>query len=236
VTAVLELADVHYRYDKEDVLAGVSLELHDGETLALVGPSGAGKSSIVRLVIGLAAPSAGTIRIAGRLGSEPGRVVIPPEQRRLGVVFQDLALWPHMTVEQNLEFALGRRDHASIASLLQRVGLGDKAARRPGELSGGEQQRVAIARALVSSPNAVLLDEPLASLDVVLKLELGALFRELLDDRAVLYVTHDPREIDGLASRIAVLEAGAIVQVGTPAELRARPATAFVEALAHELR
>lgn len=238
MSAVVDFADVRFRYADEDVLRGVSLQLHAGEILALVGPSGAGKTSIVRLALGLSAPSSGTIRLGGRIASEPGRVVITPEDRRLGVVFQDLALWPHLTVERNLRFPLvsrGIHDHAVIATLLERVGLADKSGRYPGELSGGEQQRVAIARALVTSPPAVILDEPLASLDVVLKHELVGLFRELLRDRATLYVTHDPCEVAALADRIAVLEAGVIVQHGTPAALRAHPATKFVERIAHDL-
>jgi iron(III) transport system ATP-binding protein len=234
VTAVVELSNVHYRYAREDVLCGVSLQLAEGETLALVGPSGAGKSSLVRLVLGLAAPNAGTIKLGGRLASEPGRLAIAPEDRGLGVVFQDLALWPHMTVERNLGFALGCRDRAPIGALLDRVGLAGKAARYPGELSGGERQRVAIARALVTSPAALILDEPLSSLDVVLARELIDLLRELLRERAALYVTHEPREV-ALAHRVAVLEAGTIVQIGTPAELRAQPATPFVEAIARDL-
>jgi iron(III) transport system ATP-binding protein len=240
VTApVLELADVHLAYGGAPVVRGVSLALAVGETLGLVGPSGSGKTSLLRLALGFAAPTAGTIRIGGRIASEPGRVVMPPEERGLGVVFQDLALWPHLTVERNLTFALasrGMRDLGIAHSWLERVGLAALADRYPSELSGGERQRVAIARALVTSPAAVLLDEPLASLDIVLKDELGALFGDLLRERAVLYVTHDAREIAALADRIAVLEAGAIVQQGTPEALRARPATRFVERIATELR
>jgi iron(III) transport system ATP-binding protein len=226
MAAVLELDGV----SDDRILRGVTLKVVASETLALVGPSGAGKSTVLRHVLGFAVPTSGTVRIAGRIASDLGRIAVPPEERGLGVVFQDLALWPHMTIEGNLGFAAPDRDR--IAEMLERVGLADKARRYPGELSGGERQRAAIARALVTSPALILLDEPLASLDVVLRDELVVLFRELLRDRTVLYVTHDPREVAALADRVAAIEGGAITQTGTPAELVASPATPFVERVA----
>jgi ABC-type sugar transport system ATPase subunit len=162
-----------------------------------------------------------------------------PEERNLAVVFQDLALWPHMTVHQNLAFGLvakrveAAEREAKIATMLERVGLRGKEGRHPHELSGGERQRVAIARALVLEPAAVLMDEPLANLDVVLKRELLSLFRDLFRERSntVVYVTHDPREALALGDAFAVLEAGKLTQFGTAEELRAVPATHFVRAL-----
>jgi len=196
---------------------------------------GSGKTSVLRVLLGLVAPDAGVVRISGRVASEPGRIAIPPEQRGIGVVFQDLALWPHLTVYGNLAFGLqgiprAERD-ARIDHMLCRVALADKAGRYPGELSGGERQRVAIARALVLGPRVVAFDEPLANLDVVLARELLQLFATLLREReaAALYVTHDPREVEVLADRVAMIERGRIVQLGTLAALRARPATTFVE-------
>jgi iron(III) transport system ATP-binding protein len=234
---VLELAGVHLRYGAVEILAGVDLAIGPAELVALAGPSGAGKTSALRVALGLAAPHAGVVRIAGRVATDGPRIVIPPEQRGIGVVFQDLALWPHLTVHGNLAFVLHRlpreeRD-ARIAAMLRAVALADKAARHPGELSGGERQRVAIARALVGEPRIVALDEPLANLDVVLARELLAMFAALLRERGVaaLYVTHHPRELAVLSDRAAIIEAGAIAQVGTLAELRAQPATAFVRAL-----
>jgi ABC-type Fe3+/spermidine/putrescine transport system ATPase subunit len=167
---------------------------------------------------------------------------LPTEDRCLAVIHQDLALWPHLTVEGNLEFGLVSRGVARdersrrIAAMLERVDLTGKEQRYPSELSGGEQQRVAIARALVLEPAAVLLDEPLANLDVVTKSELIAMFRELLHERGVaaVYVTHDAREAALLGSRVAVLEQGKVVQSGTTGSLRADPATPFVEALASQ--
>jgi ABC-type Fe3+/spermidine/putrescine transport system ATPase subunit len=168
---------------------------------------------------------------------------VPPEERQLGVVFQDLALWPHLTVRGHLEFCLSsqRRPRQAwgdaISDMLSRVGLHGKEERFPAELSGGEQQRVAIARALITSPRAVLLDEPLANLDVALKEELLDLFGAVLGERgaAALFVTHDAREAALLASRVLVLEEGRIVQEGTFAELSARPTTRFVQRLVASL-
>lgn len=243
MTALIEFQDVRFRYGDEEVIRGVSLALQAGEVLAVLGPSGAGKSSIVRLALGLSAPTAGIIRIMGQIASRDGRVLMAPEARGLGVVFQDLALWPHLTVEANLTFALnaqrvpGEERRARIEAALSRVGLLEKARRYPGELSGGERQRVAIVRALVTLPRAVLLDEPLSNLDIALKQELLQLFRELLLERktAALYVTHDPREAARLAEQVAVLEEGRIVQQGTFSDLRSRPGTRFVERLAADL-
>jgi iron(III) transport system ATP-binding protein len=243
MTSLIEFHEVRYRYGDEEVLRGVSLSLEANQVLAVLGPSAAGKSTLVRLALGLAAPTTGTIRILGQIASKDGRVLVVPEERGLGVVFQDLALWPHLTVENNLAFGLAcsgvrqeeRRERIDAA--LSRVGLLEKAGRYPGELSGGERQRVAIVRALVTSPRAVLLDEPLSNLDVSLKHELLELFRKLLVEQntAALYVTHDPREAARLAQRIVVLEEGRVVQQGTLLELRSRPATRFVERVVDEL-
>jgi ABC-type Fe3+/spermidine/putrescine transport system ATPase subunit len=243
MTALIEFEDVRFRYGDEGVLRGVSFSLQAGEVLAVLGPSAAGKSTLVRLALGLSAPTAGTIRTMGRIASQDGRVLMAPEERGLGVVFQDLALWPHLTVEGNLAFVLSaqrvpreeRRER--IHGALSRVRLLEKARRYPGELSGGERQRVAIVRALVTSPRAVLLDEPLSNLDVALKQELLQLFRELLLERktAALYVTHDPREAARLADRLIVLENGCAVQQGTLMDLRLHPATRFVERVLEDL-
>jgi iron(III) transport system ATP-binding protein len=174
------------------------------------------------------------IRLDGQVASQPHRIVIPPDERNVGAVFQDLALWPHLTVHGNLAFGLPRlvradRD-ARIAAMLERVDLTAKRRCHPGELSGGERQRVAIARALVLEPRVVALDEPLANLDVVLKRDLLDLFRGLLRERgaAAIYVTHDPWEAEVLADRMAVVDAGRIVQIGTMNELREHPASPFV--------
>jgi iron(III) transport system ATP-binding protein len=213
----------------------VDLELGD-EILVLVGPSGAGKSSLLRAVLGLDTPSEGVVRIGGHEVSRDAHRLVAPEARNVATVFQDLALWPHLTVAGNLAFGLkargiarAERDRRS-SEALGWVGLSDKAAHRPLQLSGGEQQRVAIARALVLQPCAMLLDEPLGNLDVARKAELLQLFARLLRERHMptLYVTHDPFEAALLADRIVVLEAGRVVQAGTLQVLAAAPATPFV--------
>lgn len=242
--SVLRLERITVRRDSRVVLDDLSLDLRAQEILALVGPSGSGKTSVVRTILGLVRPERGTVRIAGELATESSRIVMTPEERNLAVVFQDLALWPHLTVRGHLAFGLDARKmpkrerDARIAKMLGRVGLAGMEARHPGELSGGERQRVAIARALVQEPRAVLLDEPLANLDVGLKRELIALFRELLTERHVpaLFVTHDPREASSLGDRVAVLESGKIVQSGTLGELAAKPASPFIESFIEELR
>jgi iron(III) transport system ATP-binding protein len=243
MTPAVALEDVHFRYRDRAVLAGVSLSVAPGEVLGLLGPSGCGKSTLIRLLLGFELPAAGTILINGVGVSKPGKLVVPPEERLLAVVFQDLALWPHLTLHGNLAFGLAARGvgraerELRIERALTGVGLGDSARRRPRELSGGEQQRLAIARALVLEPRAILLDEPLANLDVRLKRELLSSFRDLFQQQGVaaLYVTHDLREVAALSDRIAVIEQGRIVQEGVVESLRERPATEFVRALVDDL-
>jgi ABC-type sugar transport system ATPase subunit len=230
----VELSQIAARFGEITVLDGVSLRIGDGELVALAGPSGSGKTTLLRILLGLAAPASGQVVIADRVATDGSTIAIPPESRRVAAVFQDLALWPHLTVRDNLAFGISKlpdRD-VRIADMLRRVELADKAGRYPGELSGGERQRVAIARALVTEPRALALDEPLASLDIVLARELMALFAELVRERnvAALYVTHHEREL-AIADRICVLERGSVTQTGTFAELRARPATPFIRAL-----
>ncbi len=225
------------------VLNELSLELKAQEILALVGPSASGKTSVVRALLGLLPAARGVVRVGGEVATDGPRIVLAPEERNLAVVFQDLALWPHLTVHGNLAFGLDARKvppperEERIANMLGRVGLRGMERRSPGALSGGERQRVAIARALVLEPRAVLLDEPLANLDVDLKRELLSLFRELISERRVptIFVTHDPREAAKLGDRLAVLEGGRITQVGLMAELQARPATRFVESFVSAL-
>ncbi|MBI4519676.1 MAG: ATP-binding cassette domain-containing protein [Gemmatimonadetes bacterium] len=239
MTPAIALEDVWARQDRTDILKGISLRVVPGEILALIGPSGSGKTTVLRIILGLLAPERGVVRLTGEPVSENRQILVPPDRRGLAVVFQDLALWPHLTVEQNLAFGLDlkRTPRATRAErihhMLTRVGLSDKARRFPGQLSGGERQRVAIARALVLQPHAVLLDEPLTNLDVVLRSELLALLRSLLAETGAtaLYVTHQIHEAMALDARIAVLEQGRIVAEGVPQLLAAMPPTAFVRAL-----
>ena len=239
MSAALRLDAVVVLRDGRKTLDDVSLHVPAGETLSLLGSSGSGKTTLLRVIAGFIAPELGTVRIGELLASDGGRVVLPPEERGIGMVFQDLALWPHLTVRGNLAFALdgkkvpGPERDRRIAAMLERVGLTGKERRHPGELSGGERQRVAIARTLVADPRAVLLDEPLSNLDVGLKQELIALFRELLRERntTAVYVTHDPREAQTLAARTAILDGGRIVHLGTLDELRGRDDLPFARSL-----
>ena len=243
MTFALEVEDVVVLHGPVRALDGVRLSVAAGEVIAVAGPSGAGKTTLLRVLLGLSAPLAGAVRIEGRTVSEGGRVLVPPEDRRLSMVFQDLALWPHLTVHGNLAFGLEARGvprperEQKIHGALALVGLAGHARRTPGELSGGERQRVALARALVQEPAAILFDEPLSNLDVALKREILGLLRALLGERRLpaIFVTHDPREAAALAARVAILERGRIVQVGTADELLASPATAFTRAFAEEM-
>jgi len=219
------------------------MSIDTAEVVAILGPSGYGKSTLLRVVLGLVAPDRGLVRLDGGVVSAAGRILRPPEERGLAVVFQDLALWPHLTVRGNLDFGLAAKHvpaddrNERISRVLQRVSLHGKQDRYPAALSGGERQRVAIARALVLEPRALLLDEPLSNLDVPLKRELLALLDAILHEQRMtsVYVTHDLREATRVADRVAVLEAGRISQAGTVDELLADPATEFVRALREDM-
>jgi molybdate transport system ATP-binding protein len=204
----------------------VALEVAPRETLALVGPSGAGKTTILRAIAGLARPSAGWIECGGTWFD--ARTHVPPEQRSVGLVFQEYALFPHLSVERNVAFG-GRVD-----GLLERLRIDHLADARPGELSGGERQRVALARALARQPNVLLLDEPMSALDPHTRAEVRAELHAILGDLALptLLVTHDFEDAATLADRVGVLVEGRLRQVAPPAELVAEPADAFVAALA----
>ena len=217
----------------------VTLEAEACELLALIGPSGCGKTTLLRLIAGLARPAAGRIWLGEQLVCDGARgVFVPPERRGVGMVFQSHAVWPHMTVSGNVAYPLRVRNvpraeqRRRVQTALELVKLGDLAERYPHELSGGQQQRVALARALVTEPPVLLLDEPFSNLDGRLREALAAELRSLqrrAGATAVL-VTHDVEEAMAVADRVVVMDAGRVVQVGTPAELREHPATDFVAA------
>jgi len=220
-----------------DVAAVESLELRvePGELVALLGPSGCGKTTTLRLVAGFLKPEAGEIWVGERCLSSPAAVV-PPERRRMAMIFQSYALWPHMTVDQNVAYGLrlagtprADRDRR-VTDILKAVQLEGYGSRYPGELSGGQQQRVAVARALVVEPEILLLDEPLSNLDANLREEMRFEIRRLHEAFAIttLYVTHDQAEAMVISDRVAVLQDGRVVQVGTAEELFERPRTRFV--------
>ena len=223
------------RFGGETALDGVSLEVENGQLVCLLGPSGCGKTTALRLVAGFIEPTAGQILIGDKVVSSPGRT-LPPEQRNVSMVFQTHALWPHMTVAENVAYGLLVRklDRASIASkvsaILATTQLAAFAGRYPAELSGGQQQRVALARALVVEPDTLLLDEPLSSLDANLREEMRFEVRRLHDAYRTtsIYVTHDQGEAMTTADRIAVMNAGRIEQLGTPEEVYDRPRSEFV--------
>jgi iron(III) transport system ATP-binding protein len=213
----------------------VSLDIVDGEFFALLGPSGCGKTTLLRLVAGFEIPDQGTVRLGDKVVGRPG-FALPPERRRIGMVFQSYALWPHMNVAENVAFALRVRKvpdaerEQRVAEALAMVGLDAMAARRPHELSGGQRQRVALARCLAMRPDVVLLDEPLANLDVHLResmqLEFARFHREI--GATFIYVTHDQAEALALADRVAVMDAGRVEQVAIPRTLYEEPATEMV--------
>jgi iron(III) transport system ATP-binding protein len=233
--AGLTLENVSKDFGAAAVVDGVSLEMRDGEFLAVLGPSGCGKTTLLRLVAGFERVTGGTIRIGARAVSMPG-VHVPPEDRRVGVVFQSYALWPHMDVAGNIAYPLrvAGRERADIerrvAQALDTVGLSGLGARRPADLSGGQRQRVALARCLVMEPSVVLLDEPLANLDTHLR---GAMQREFEDyhrrtGTTMIYITHDQAEAMALADRIAVMSSGRLVQLAPPARLYREPVSRMV--------
>ncbi len=213
----------------------VDLEVGDGEFLAVLGPSGCGKTTLLRLVAGFERLDDGEIALGGERVSGPG-LHVPPEERRVGVVFQSYALWPHMTVKRNAGYALevrgvkGADYDRRVGAALETVGLSEFAERRPASLSGGQRQRVALARCLAMEPRLVLLDEPLANLDVHLRAAMQDEFAEFhrATRATMLYVTHDQAEALALADRVAVMDGGRLVQLADPRTLYREPVTAMV--------
>ena len=217
------------------VLQDVSIDVRDGEFLAILGPSGCGKTTLLRLIAGFERVTSGEIRIGDRVVSSPDQHV-PPEDRQVGIVFQSYALWPHMTVAQNVGYSqrvLGTSKDVirkKVAEALGIVGLSGFEDRSPSKLSGGQRQRVALARCLVQSPNLVLLDEPLANLDVHLRASMEDEFADFhrRSGSTMVYITHDQAEAMAMADRIAVMDRGRLAQLATPAELHNRPATEMI--------
>ncbi|WP_333834596.1 ABC transporter ATP-binding protein [Rubrimonas sp.] len=237
MSAGASLSGVVKRYGEAVAVDGVDLDVAPGDFLCLLGPSGCGKTTVLRMIAGLEAPSAGRIAIGGRVMADPeAGAFVPAEGRDLGLVFQNYALWPHLTVRRNVDFGLRLRGappatrDAEAEAAMRLLGVAELAGRYPSQLSGGQQQRVAIARTLAVRPRMLLLDEPLSNLDARLRLEMRAELKRLhaATGATVIFVTHDQWEAMTLASTIAVMRAGRIEQVGPPEAIYDRPATRFV--------
>ncbi len=238
--APLKVADLHKSFADVGAVRGVDLQVASGEILALVGPSGCGKSTLLRMVAGLAEADSGAIEIAGKL-VEDGRTRVAPERRSVGLVFQEHALFPHLSVNDNIAFGLrdlAKSEHRTrVAEMLEMVGLPGFGDRFPHELSGGERQRVALARALAPRPGLMLFDEPFASLDHNLRVQLRADILSALrsTNTAAVFVTHDQREALAIGDRIAVMRSGRVEQLGSPAAVFHTPADRFVAAFMGEV-
>jgi iron(III) transport system ATP-binding protein len=237
-TPLVSFDRVGKRFGVAAALTDVTLDILPEQFVVLLGPSGSGKTTLLRCAAGIERITGGTIRLDGVVVDD-GRRQVPPERRDLAMVFQDYALWPHMTAHENVRYALKRRHlprteaDRRARAMLDRVGLEGLGVRYPSELSGGQQQRVALARALVARPRLLLFDEPLSNLDAGLRerlrIEIATLVREA--GTTALYITHDQSEAFALADRIGVLEQGRLVQSGTPEVIYGHPATPFVARL-----
>ncbi len=231
MTTALSLEAVTKRYGATTVLEPVSLDVADGEFLTILGPSGSGKTTILRLVAGFTQPTTGRIAFGGRDITE-----VPTNKRPFNTVFQDYALFPHMTVEQNVGYGLMVRGRPKneirrkVGETLEVVGLGGLLGRYPAQLSGGQKQRVALARAIVCEPKLILLDEPLSALDAELRRQMQLFLKNLQKRIAItfLFVTHDQDEAITMSDRIVVMRAGRIEQIGAPKQIYYQPATPFV--------
>ncbi|MEI7900315.1 MAG: ABC transporter ATP-binding protein [bacterium] len=231
MAVAVDIEGVVKTFGRIRALQEVSLAVRPGELFFLLGPSGCGKTTLLRCIAGFHTPESGRILIGGREVTE-----LPPYQRDTGMVFQSYALWPHMTLAQNVAFGLEMRKipHLEIKrrvmAALECVHLADRAKTRPNQLSGGQQQRVALARALVIEPTCLLLDEPLSNLDAKLRLEMRAEIRRICKQAGLtaIYVTHDQKEALSIADRLAVMRDGMIAQIGTPEEVYRTPTSRFV--------
>lgn len=232
----LEVKQLTKRFDKKEVLRGVSFGVKKGQLLALLGTSGCGKTTTLRMIAGLENPDAGEIWIAGAIASQGSKAMISLKQRHIGMVFQDLALWPHITVYENIEFGLKtaglvkaeRRE--KIEAVLKKVNMGRYAKEYPGKLSGGQQQLIAIARAIVTEPKLLLMDEPLSNIDVKLREDIRQEMKRIQQETQIttVYVTHDQEDAFLLADQVVVMNAGRVEQIGSPDEIYSTPKSLFV--------
>ena len=231
MAVAVRIEDVVKSFGSLKAVDHVTVKIEAGELFFLLGPSGCGKTTLLRLIAGFHQPDTGTIHIGDREVTN-----LPPYRRDAGMVFQSYALWPHLTIEENVAFGLKVRAkprseiRRRVMEALERVHMADRAQAKPNQLSGGQQQRVALARALVIEPQCLLLDEPLSNLDAKLRVEMRGEIRRICKQAGLtgIYVTHDQKEALSIADRLAVMRAGRIEQVGTPPQVYRQPANAFV--------
>ncbi|MEM7228342.1 MAG: ABC transporter ATP-binding protein [Planctomycetota bacterium] len=227
----IQLQNVVKKYGKTTAVAGVDITINDGDLFFLLGPSGCGKTTILRMIAGFIMPTSGTIHF-----DKDDVTTLPPNKRETGMVFQSYALWPHMSVADNVAYGLdvrkvsGDERTTRVREALEAVQMDPYAARKPNELSGGQQQRVALARALVIKPRVLLLDEPLSNLDAKLRLEMRLEIKRICKSTGIttVYVTHDQKEALSMADQVAVLREGKVMQIGPPRSLYERPESRFV--------
>lgn len=224
---IVKIDNVSKSYNKYSVIREISLDIEKGERVVILGPSGCGKTTLLRIVAGFIHPDQGKVIIDGNVVADNGKCIVEPENRQVGMVFQDLALWPHMSNYKNLEFGLKAKNipkievRKRIDEIFEKVQMAQFKNVHPGELSGGQQQRIALARALVMQPKILLMDEPLSSLDADLSLTLRKEILRLQEELAItlIYVTHDREEAFSLATRIVVVADGRIQKIGTVKEI-----------------
>jgi iron(III) transport system ATP-binding protein len=234
----LQFSNVEKKYDNNVlVVSNFSLTVMQGEFVSFLGPSGCGKTTTLRMIAGLENNTGGTISIANQIVSDPqNKILLPPEKRNVGMVFQSYAVWPHMTVFDNVAYPLKFQKkqkteiHEAVTQALKMVELTGLELRKPNQLSGGQQQRVALARGLVMKPKILLLDEPLSNLDAKLREKMRRDIRKIQQDLnlTVVYVTHDQKEAFQMSDKVVVMNQGKIEQVGNPKEIQISPATDFV--------
>lgn len=223
---MIELKNISHAYDNKTVLDRLSLNIETDQLTCLLGGSGSGKTTILRLIAGLETPLSGEISIENKTVTQKGQINIPPHQRNVGFIFQDLALWPHFTVYKNIAFGLSERKEKNIKKtvfeMLDFFGLREHAEKYPHQLSGGQKQLVAISRSLVLKPKILLMDEPLANLDVKLKRKILEHIKKLKQnfELGIIYVTHDHKEAFAIADQIIVLNEGKIEETGTVEEIK----------------
>lgn len=231
----IRIRNIRKSFGDKIVIENLSMDIASGSFTTLLGPSGCGKTTLLRMIAGLEIPDSGEIYLGNRcVFSSERNIVIPPEERGIGFVFQDFALWPHMRVKDNVAFGLRAKKMTEnldekVKAALHAVQLDDFAERFPAELSGGQQQRVSFARAIVTEPECILFDEPLSALDALLREEMRSELKALVSERGItsVFVTHDQTEAMSMSDMIAVMNKGSIEQYGRPEEIYSRPKTAF---------